>query len=850
MKKYDIKNTDIETLKKWYHLMTLGRALDEKAPSYLLQSLGWSYHAPYAGHDGIQLAIGQVFTLGEDFLFPYYRDMLTVLSAGMTAEEIILNGISKATDPGSGGRHMSNHFAKPEWHIENISSATGTHDLHAAGVARAMVYYGHKGVAITSHGESATSEGFVYEAINGASLERLPVIFVIQDNGYGISVPKSEQTANRKVAENFSGFKNLKIIYCNGKDVFDSMNAMTEAREYAITTRNPVIVQANCVRIGSHSNSDKHTLYRDENELEYVKEADPLMKFRRMLLRYKRLTEEELLQIETDAKKELSAANRKALSAPDPDPKSIYDFVIPEPYQPQKYKEGIHQAEGEKTFMVNAINETLKAEFRHNPDTFIWGQDVANKEKGGVFNVTKGMQQEFGDARVFSAPIAEDYIVGTANGMSRFDPKIHVVIEGAEFADYFWPAVEQYVECTHEYWRSNGKFAPNITLRLASGGYIGGGLYHSQNIEGALTTLPGARIVCPSFADDAAGLLRTSMRSKGFTLFLEPKALYNSVEAAAVVPEDFEVPFGKARIRREGTDLSIITYGNTTHFCLHAAERLEKEGGWKVEVIDIRSLIPLDKETIFESVKKTSKALVVHEDKVFSGFGAELAAMIGGEMFRYLDGPVERVGSTFTPVGFNPILEKEILPDEAKIYEAAKNLLEYYIVQIMKKIGLFYATKAERTSWVAEKIQKEFGEDKIEVVAIEQAWQNDFVAYDCFIVGASTWFDGELPTYWDELLPELRTMELKGKKVAIFGLGDQIRYPENFADGIGLLAEVFEGDGATLVGFTSSEGYTFERSRALRGNQWCGLVIDLDNQSEQAKKKIKEWCEQVKKEFA
>lgn len=676
-KKYDIKTTDVETLKKWYHLMTLGRALDEKAPSYLLQSLGWSYHAPYAGHDGIQLAIGQVFTLGEDFLFPYYRDMLTVLSAGMTPEEIILNGISKATDPGSGGRHMSNHFAKPEWHIENISSATGTHDLHAAGVARAMVYYGHKGVAITSHGESATSEGFVYEAINGASLERLPVIFVIQDNGYGISVPKSEQTANRKVAENFSGFKNLKIIYCNGKDVFDSMNAMTEAHEYARETRNPVIVQANCVRIGSHSNSDKHTLYRDENELEYVKDADPLMKFRRMLLRYKRLTEEELQQIEANAKKELSAANRKALAAPDPDPKSIYDFVMPEPYQPQKYKAGTHEAEGEKTFLVNAINETLKAEFRYNPDTFIWGQDVANREKGGVFNVTKGMQQEFGEARVFSAPIAEDYIVGTANGMSRFDPKIHVVIEGAEFADYFWPAVEQYVECTHEYWRSNGKFAPNITLRLASGGYIGGGLYHSQNIEGALTTLPGARIVCPSFADDAAGLLRTSMRSKGFTLFLEPKALYNSVEAATVVPEDFEVPFGKARIRREGTDLSIITYGNTTHFCLHAAERLEKEGGWKVEVIDIRSLIPLDKEAIFESVKKTSKALVVHEDKVFFGFGAELAAMIGEEMFRYLDGPVQRVGSTFTPVGFNPILEKEILPDEAKIYEAARKLLEY-----------------------------------------------------------------------------------------------------------------------------------------------------------------------------
>ena len=226
-------------------------------------------------------------------------------------------------------------------------------------------------------------------------------------------------------------------------------------------------------------------------------------------------------------------------------------------------------------------------------------------------------------------------------------------------------------------WRSNGKFTPNITLRLASGGYIGGGLYHSQNLEGALTTLPGARIVCPSFADDAAGLLRTSMRSKGFTLYLEPKALYNSVEAAAVVPEEFEVPFGKARIRREGTDLTIITYGNTTHFCLDVAERLAREGVGSVEVIDLRSLIPLDKEAIFASVRKTGKVMVVHEDKVFSGFGAEIAAQIAGEMFRYLDAPVQRVGSTFTPVGFNPILERAILPNDEKIYKAAKELLEF-----------------------------------------------------------------------------------------------------------------------------------------------------------------------------
>ena len=657
--------------------MALGRAIDEKAPAYLLQSLGWSFHAPYAGHDGIQLAMGQVFTKGEDFLFPYYRDMLAALSAGMTAEEIILNGLSKATDLTSGGRHMSNHFAKMEWNIENVSSATGTQDLHAVGVARAMVYYGHKGVVITSHGESSVSEGFVYEAINGASTECLPVIFVIQDNGFGISVPKKDQTANRKVAANFSGFKNLKIIYCNGKDVFDSMNAMTEAREYAIATHKPVIVHANCVRIGSHSNSDKQTLYRDDNELSYVKAADPLYKFRRMLLRYERFTEDELKKIEEEVKKELSAANRKAIAAPSPDPSTVLDFVLPEPYQPKVYIDGTHNQEGEKKSMVTAINETLKAEFRYNPDTFLWGQDVANKDKGGVFNVTKGLQQEFGIARVFNAPIAEDFIVGTANGMSRFDPKIRIVIEGAEFADYFWPAVEQYVECTHEYWRSNGQFVPNVTVRLASGGYIGGGLYHSQTLEGALTTLPGARIVYPSFADDAAGLLRTSMRSKGFTLFLEPKALYNAVEAATVVPDDFEVPFGKARIRREGTDLSIITYGNTTHFCLAVAERLAKEYNWSVEVIDLRSLIPLDKETIFESVKKTSKVLVVHEDKVFSGFGAEIAAMIGTELFRYLDAPIQRVGSIFTPVGFHPNLENAILPGEERIYKAAKELLEY-----------------------------------------------------------------------------------------------------------------------------------------------------------------------------
>jgi len=676
-KKYAIDTVDKATLKKWYRLMVLGRKLDEKAPNYLKQALGWSYHAPYAGHDGIQLAIGQIFNRETDHLFPYYRDMLTAISAGLSAEEIILNGISKATDLASGGRHMSNHFAKPEWNIHNVSSATGNHTLHAVGVARGMNRYKHKGVAISSQGESSVSEGYVYEAINGASNEKLPVIFVFQDNGYGISVPKSDQTANRKAADNFTGFKNLRIIHVNGRDVFDSMNAMHEAKEHVLKAHEPVIVHASVVRIHSHSNSDRHELYRDERELHCVEASDPMPRFERFLLNGGNFTEAELKEIEKDVNKEVAEAHKKAMAAPDPDPKSIFDFVIPEPYVSTKYPEGIHNFDGPKKKLITGLNETLKAEFEHNPDTFIWGQDVANKDKGGIFNVTKGMQQKFGKARVFNAPIAEDFLLGTANGMSRFNEKIRIVVEGAEFADYFWPAMEQFVELTHDYWRSNGAFVPNVTVRLASGGYIGGGLYHSQTIEGTLATFPGIRIVYPSFADDAAGLLRTSMRSKGPTMYLEPKALYNAKEAETPIPDDFEVPFGKARVRRQGSDLSIITYGNTTHMSIRVADKIAKETGKEIEVVDIRSLIPLDKESILNSVKKTNRVLVVHEDKVFGGFGGELAAIISEEAFQYLDAPVKRVGSTFTPVGFHRNLEKAILPSEEKIFEAAKSLLEF-----------------------------------------------------------------------------------------------------------------------------------------------------------------------------
>jgi 2-oxoisovalerate dehydrogenase E1 component len=678
--KTDYSN-DKEKLLGWYRLLSLGRRLDIKAANYLKQAKGWSYHAPYAGHDAIQMALGLAFRPGKDFLFPYYRDMMTCLAGGLTPEEIILNGLSRATDVASGGRHMSNHFAKPAIHIQNVSSCTGNHSQHAVGVARAIKRYHDDAISFYSGGESATSEGFFYEAVNGATREQLPVIFVIQNNGYGISVPVEEQSANTRVSDNFTGFKNLKIINCDGTDVFDSMSAMQEAVEFIKTGAGAVMVHADCVRIGAHSNSDRQDLYRSPEELEEVKKRDPFKKFRDHLLDKKICTEAELQAIDDENTAAILQAAEKAEAAPIPDPATVYQFVTPEPKLPDDstidFSAG-NTANGEQVTFLHSINETLKEEFRRNPNTFLWGQDVASKNKGGVFNAEKGMLQEFGHERVFNAPIAEDHIVGTANGFCRYREDIWVAIEGAEFADYFWPAMEQLIECSHEYWRTNGQYTPNMLIRLASGGYIQGGLYHSQNLEGTFTTLPGLRVICPSFADDAAGMMRYAMRTRGITLYLEPKFLYNYSGAKSVLPpSNVCIPFGKARVRRQGEDVSIITYGTTVHWSLQAAKILEDQHDIACEVIDLRSLVPLDMQTVIESVKKTGRALVVHEDKITGGFGGEIAARIADECFQYLDAPVMRVGSIDTPVGFAKQLEDATLPNPQKILDAAIRIAGY-----------------------------------------------------------------------------------------------------------------------------------------------------------------------------
>ncbi len=667
-----------DTVVGWYRLLYATRSMDTRASLYIRRSMGWSYHARCAGHEGIQIAVGLHFTKNKDFLFPYYRDLGTNLAAGVTPYELLLNGLSRDADPCSGGRHMSNHFGKPSIGIQNVSSCTGNHTLHAVGVARAIKYYKSGGVAVSSQGESSASEGYCFEAYSGASREMLPAIFVIQNNGYGISVPVAQQSSSSNVADNFRGIKNLRVIDCDGTDIFDSMRAMKEAVEHARGGKGPVMLHAQCVRMGAHSNSDAHDLYRTPEELTEAQLRDPVLRLRNHLVAAKILDDAKITAIEAEIDADLDIQAEKAEAAPKPSPESVFDFVNPPDVDIAAAKLSSALPEGEPVEKLReAITRTLIEEFRHNKDTFIWGQDVASKEKGGVFNLTKGMLAEFGPERVFNGPIAEDFIVGTANGMSRFNKDIRIVIEAAQFADYVWPAMEQIVETTHDYWRSKGQFSPNIVCRLASGGYITGGLYHSQNVEALMSHLPGVRVIYPAFADDAAGLLRSSIRSQGLTFFLEPKYLYNRPEAKSPrAGDDFAIPFGKGRIRKSGTDLSVITYGNTVHHALRVADKLEAEGH-SIEVFDLRCIKPLDVDGILATVRRTGKALVLHEDHMFQGIGGEVAAIIADQCFMDLDAPVRRVAALDIPIGFSPILEQATLPQDATVEAAIRDLLAF-----------------------------------------------------------------------------------------------------------------------------------------------------------------------------
>ncbi|MDT8324596.1 MAG: transketolase C-terminal domain-containing protein, partial [Bacteroidota bacterium] len=429
---------------------------------------------------------------------------------------------------------------------------------------------------------------------------------------------------------------------------------------------------------------DVHRRQHEGHELGEARRRDPLLRYRAWLLAAGHCSEDELGAIERANLSQLDEEAARAEAAPDPDPATALHGVFADdthvcPLSNAEFSRQMQKiAEAtEPVSLRDAINRTLLEEFRRNPHTFLWGQDVASRDKGGVFNVTKGMLQEFGAGRVFNAPIAEDFILGTANGFCRYRDDIWVVVEGAEFADYFWPAMEQLVNTAHEHWRSNGQFAPNIIVRLASGGYIQGGIYHSQSIEGVLANIPGLRIVMPAFAEDAAGLLRCAFRTRGITIYLEPKYLYNHPRARTGFPTpELCVPIGRGRVRREGTALSIVTYGNTVHHALQAAEALAGEGV-EVEVLDLRSILPFDHDAVAATVRKTGKALVLHEANLTGGFGGEIAAWIGEHCFEYLDAPVRRCASLDAPVGFAKALEDAILVDVENVRSAARALAQY-----------------------------------------------------------------------------------------------------------------------------------------------------------------------------
>ena len=683
------------------YLVHVSRALDHLEETVLVPAKKVAYQFSARGHDLGQVLLGLRLTDRHDGVCGYYRSRPMLLSLGVPLEEALGSSMARAGGY-SDGRDIGVVFNYPNPDGPSalpMCGGVGSQYTPTAGWAQAIEYRSGrlgdpafaKSIGVVLGGDASVATNGFWSALTIATTQRLPMLFYIEDNGYGISVPKRDQSANDCLADNFAGIKGARIWRVDGRDVPACFAAMHEAAQYARTGAGCAIVYAYCVRMGSHSNSDNHSLYRDEKELAEARARDPLPIFRRWLLENEHVSQEQLEAIENDARREFAAAYEYGENAPRSDVSTATQHVFAPAYTPEaRYAEGLPDAadtklvehfeakKGQGLTLRQGINAALRREFRDNPDTFLWGQDIANKEKEGIFLVTKGMQAEFGPKRVFNAPIAENYIVGTANGFSRFDPRIRVVVEGAEFADYFWVAMDQYVECSHDYYRTRGQFAPNVIIRLASGGFIGGGLYHSQSIEGSLANIPGVRIVYPTFADDAYGLMRTAMKSHGPTVYLEPKALYNDPRTRAQVAEDFHVPFGKARVRREGSDVVVFSYGNTLMMALKAAEELAKGGaGVSVAVVDLRSLVPLDEETILHWVRKTGRAVVAHEGPEFGGFGGEVAALIAKKGFEYLDAPVERVGAKFSPVPFSTVLEAGVLPQPKDIIKAIETVAGY-----------------------------------------------------------------------------------------------------------------------------------------------------------------------------
>ena len=674
--KKDLMGFDKKKLINVFKMMVRSRIIDNKAMRLLKQGKTF-FHIAAEGHEAVQMAIGMQLDVKKDWLFPYYRDLGTVLMAGITPEEVFLGTFAKATDPASGGRQLPVHWGMINAQLPSQSSPTGTQFLQAVGTALASRKKGIKNVSYVSSGEGTTSQGEFHEAVNWASREKLPVLFVIQNNRYAISVPVEHQTAGKdgSVAEMMSGFYALYRKKIDGTDFFESYEQIKEAINYIKSGKGPALIEANVVRLQSHSSSDDQKKYRDKDELEKDKQNDPIEKFAAVLKKENMLTDDEYQKIWKEINDEIDQAADRAFKSTDPDPKDAVKFVYDESGLKESLEYEKSASSGDKIVMVDAINHALNEEMKRNKDIYIFGEDVADL-KGGVFTATKGLSTTFGDDRVFNSPLAEASILGVANGMSLTGLKPVVEVQ---FGDYIWPSFMQMKnETSAMRYRSNNTWSSPVVVRVAVGGYIHGGLCHSQNIESIYAHVPGIYIAYPSNAADAKGLLKTACRINDPVLFCEHKGLYRQSFSIAPEPgDDYLVQFGKAKVVREGNDITVVSYGLSMWDSMFAAKKLDEEFGYSVEVIDLRTIIPLDEETIFRSVKKTNKVIVIHEDTLTAGFGAEIAARIADNCFQYLDGPVKRIAAKDSHIPYAPILENEVLPSRSQIYDGIKELLEF-----------------------------------------------------------------------------------------------------------------------------------------------------------------------------
>ena len=644
-----------------------------------------------AGHEAIQAAAGLYLRPGFDWFYPYYRDRALALACGITPKMMMLQAVGAAEDTQSGGRQMPSHWSSRELHVVTGSSPTGSQYVQAIGCAHAgrLLYPESDEVTLVTSGDGATSEGEFWEAINAACLEKLPVIFLIEDNGFAISVPVEYQTPGGSISKLLAGFPSLLRLEVNGSDFVASWRAMEEAAEHCRAGIGPALVHAHCIRPYSHSLSDDERNYKTEAERAEEARRDPLTLFPAWLQENGILDEMEIDAMYAEIDRELDEVTDYALQAAPPDLGTAMRFLYSPAVDPISPRfEADARFTGEPRTMVDSINMTLAEEMARDPRVVVFGEDVADcsreanlpevKGKGGVFKATLGLQRQFGSKRCFNTPIAEACIAGRAIGMSTRGMK---PVAEIQFFDYIWPAMMQIRdEMANIRWRSNNGFSCPAVIRVPIGGYLtGGAIYHSQCGEVAFTHIPGLRVVFPSNALDAVGLLRTAIRCDDPVLFLEHKKLYREPYNRSPHPgPDFTIPFGKARVAKSGESMTVLTYGALVQKSMLAAQQIESRlPGRTVEVLDLRSLSPYDWDAIAASVRKTNRVMVAHEDMLSWGYGAELAARIADELFEYLDAPVKRVAAKDTWVAYSPVLEDYILPQVEDLTGAGMNLLAY-----------------------------------------------------------------------------------------------------------------------------------------------------------------------------